>query len=539
KARRQLERSLYSQLETVEGQASKLGYYELLGDYRLAEAHQNAIRKVTAEQVMFVAGRYFKLKNCSLVAYLPRQQDASPATESQVAGALKTRLKDVARRKTAPAEQTEKAGTTQAKSGSAARVDSTAATEKTVLVRLDNGVRVLVRRRPMIPLVSMLTMFKAGARLEKKGESGLSLLALRSLIKGSRSHHWEDIANKIEGFGGSIDSFSGFDTAGVSINILSRHLENVLPIYEDIVHQALYAESMVQKEKDKIAEEIAERKDTPFQYGMDNLFSNVFGDHPYSHPFLGREEDVRQLTSAKCKSWHKRMVVPENIVACFVGDITEEKAIELANRLYGHLARRPVPLPEGPAPGDAVHPGMHELSRPNFKQSVALVGFTAPVMMSEEAISLEVLNGILSGLGGRLFVELRDKRSLGYMTGAAFLPLKERSIFFGYANPAVEGIDEALEVIQRELDLVVREKVSDAELVRAKSWLTGSLIMKYQRNYAKAYSYAAYEILDFGYEVIDRLPQIIQRVTKEDILAAAGNVFHKDKAVLIKLIPEP
>jgi zinc protease len=539
KAKRQLEKLIYSQLETVEGQASKLGYYELLGDYRLAEAHQNAIKEVTPDQVAAVAGKYLEVENCSLVSYLPEDRGGQRPVKNQVERSMRECLQRTDKKeKSTAATHAELRNGRRPDYGDTTQAGASAGEEQITLARLDNGVRVLVKRRSMIPLVTMLTMFQAGARLEKSGESGLSLLTLRSILKGSRSYSAEEIAIAVEGFGGSIDSFSQFDTAGVYVNVLSKHLEDVLPIYGEVIHQALFEDRIIEKEKEKLLEEITERKDTPFQFGMDKLFENVFGDHPYSHPFLGREEDVKRLTSSRLKAWHESMIIPENIVICFVGDIAQEKAVELADKLYGHLARRTASELESEAPLVSVHPGLHEQSRSNLKQSVALVGFTAPPMMSKDAISLEVLNGILSGLGGRLFVELRDKRSLGYMTGSAFLPLKERSILFGYANPSVNGIDEAMEVIQHEFDLVTREKVTGEELTRAKAWLIGSLSIQHQRNYSKARVYSSYETLGFGYDVLDRMPAIIRSVTKEDILRAAAGIFDRNKAVLIKIIPE-
>jgi zinc protease len=539
KAKRQLQKTIYSQLETAEGQASKLGYYELLGDYRLAEAHQNAIKEVTSDQVAAVARRYFELKNCSIVAYLPQDMDEQKPGKDQVESSLqKCRRETSLEDPSTGRNHDEQEKVHQRERENSTRSFAAGDEDQTELVRLDNGIRVLVKRRSMIPLVTMGTMFQAGARLEKKGEAGLSLLTLRSIVKGTQSYQAEDIATMIEGYGGSLNSFSKFDTAGVYINVISRHLEDVLPVYMEIIHQPLFEDGLVEKEKGMLLEEITERKDTPFQFGMDNLFENVFGDHPYAHPFLGREEDVRRLKPAHLEAWHKKIVVPENIVVCFVGDITRERAVSLASKMYGHLGKQPVPSPVAEAPLFSIHPGLHEQSRAHLKQSVALVGFTAPPMMGEDAISLEVLNGILSGLGGRLFVELRDKRSLGYMTGSAFLPLKERSILFGYANPSEDGIDEALEVIQDEFDKVANETVTDEELARSKAWLIGTLSINHQRNYSKAYAYSMYETLGFGHDVLDRLPEMIQGVTKQDIQRAAAQVFDRKKAVLIKLIPE-
>jgi len=225
-------------------------------------------------------------------------------------------------------------------------------------------------------------------------------------------------------------------------------------------------------------------------------------------------------------------------VMVFVGDIDEEKAMSIAEDLAGDLPAGDVPEPDRHAPDTPVGPGLHERRRKNLKQAVGLVGFIAPPMMTPEAIALGVLDGIMTGLGGRLFHELRDKRSLGYMAGSSFASLKERSMFYGYSNPGPDGIDEAIDVIHNELEKVTREHVTDEELNRTKGWLIGSQTMKLQRNISQAIEYGMYEALGFGYDIVDRAPEIVAKVTREDILQAAAGVFQKDKAVTIKLIPE-
>ncbi len=118
------------------------------------------------------------------------------------------------------------------------------------------------------------------------------------------------------------------------------------------------------------------------------------------------------------------------------------------------------------------------------------------------------------------------------------MPLKERSIFYGYANPKPEGLQEAVDVILAELDRVTREPVTDRELARSKEWLIGTQAMKLQRNLAQAIDYGYYEALGYGYETVDRMAGMIQDVTTEDIRRAAAAVFDPNKAVCVKLTPQ-
>jgi zinc protease len=226
------------------------------------------------------------------------------------------------------------------------------------------------------------------------------------------------------------------------------------------------------------------------------------------------------------------------MVVMFVGDVEPDRARDIAEQLYGDLPKRQSPAPASLAPELPVAPGDYTFTRKELKQAVTLVGFLAPPMMSDDEVTLEVLNGVLTGLGGRLFVELRDKRGLGYMTGSALAPHLERSVFFGYANPGADGVEEAFRVILHELERVTREEVSEEELDRSKQWLVGSQIMQLQRNFSQAIAYGSYEALGFGWEAVERIPERVQRVSQADILGAAARVFQRDQAVLVRLLPE-
>jgi zinc protease len=538
KARRQIEKSMFSDLETMEGQASNLGYYELTGDYRLADEHREAIKRVTPDMLVSVARKYFHPDNCSLVGYLPGGAGGSILDGAESASAVEHVLgceggvsdMNAGNFVTVEATLDDTPGTV---------VNGTAADRSTVeSFALDNGLRVLLKRRTSVPVLSMITVFQGGSRLEPAGKSGLATLTHRSIPKGTSSFSADDVVRLVEGAGGSIESYADFDTSGIYVNVLSEYVDEVLPVFRGVVREPSFRAERVEQERSKLLEELAKRHDNPVQLSIDRLFAELFGPHPYSHPFAGEREEVARLTEADCSEWYRRVLVPENMVMMLVGDVAPDRARDIAERLFADLPRGTSPMPAEAAPQRPVAPGEHTIRRKDLKQAVTLVGYLAPPMMSDDEVALEVLNGVLTGLGGRLFVELRDKRGLGYMTGSALAPHLERSVFFGYANPGADGAGEALRVILHELERVAREEVNDGELERSKKWLVGSQIMQLQRNFSQAIAYGSYEALGFGWAAVERVPERVQRVSKKDIVRAAARVFARDQAVIVRLLPE-
>ena len=537
KARRQVERGMFRELETMEGQASNLGYYHLLGDYQLADRHREAIKRVTPEKVSEVARKYFHPDNLSLVAYTPKANGSGLVSEAAVTKIVNATLSSDGAVHDVTASSKHATHEHAAPAGRRARAKEAAVPQVTRFT-LDNGVRVLLKPRPDVPLVSMLTTFPGGGRFQPAGKSGLAMLTHRVVTKGSAKFSAEEIAARIEGLGGGIDSYSSFDTGGVAMGVLSEYAEDAVEIYRDVLRAPKFDPARVEQEKSRLLEELARRHDNPIQFTLDHLFRSTFGDHPYAYPFLGDAAQTKKLGAADCSEWYTSLLTPDRVVLSIVGDMTLERAQHIANRLLGDLPQGKAIASREAAPVGAVHPGEHVLRRAGIKQSVVFVGFPAPRLMSDEANALEVLNGVLTGLGGRLFVELRDKRSLGYMTGSAFNSFFQRGIFFGYANPGAEGVDEAVRVILHELDLVTREPVSDDEIALSKEWLTGSHIMELQHNGAQAAEYGIYETLGFGYETVDKIPASIRAVTRQQMMAVAKSVFDPKRAVIVRMLPE-
>lgn len=539
KARRQVERSMYSELETAEGQASILGYYEVLGDFRLAEEHREAVRRLTRRDILSAARRHLKLSNCSLVSYLPQGAASGGVTRESVKSALQAVIESggTSRPRLPRPSRCADGGRVRTRETSTETSEGRVHHPASRAV-LDNGVRVVCKRRTTVPLVSVLTVCQGGTRLEPRGKSGLSVLTAAVLLKGSQTYAADEIAATIEGLGGNIESFSWFDLSGLYLTTLREHLDEALEVYRDVARRPAFGRESVEHEKGRLLDELARRHDHPFTLSIDHMFAMAFGDHPYGRPFIGDEAQLAALSEKDCVEWHNATFVSENMVVVFAGDIEHEKAVECARRLFGDMPRSPLALAPATPPAKPVRPGMHELTRAKLNQAVGLVGFLAPPMLTEEAMSLGVLSGFMTGLGGRLFVELRDKRSLGYMAGSSFMPFKDRSLFYGYSNPSPDAIDEAIGVILNELERVKTELALDRELVRSKEWLSGSHVMKLQTNLAQAIEHGYYEVLGFGFEMVDRIPEMIRSVTKEDVRRAAAAVFDRGQAVCVKLVPK-
>src|SRR5215467_7857237 len=166
-------------LTTMRGQASDIGSNWLLTrNLDFSRDYLTAVQKVTLDDIRRVAAKYLVDQNLTVTSLNPK---------GSLAGKEET-AKPVA------------AGAVQK-------------------FELSNGLRLLVREDPRLPLVSVSAVFRSGLLAETSQTNGITRLTARVLLKGTKTRTAEQIADQIEAIGGSISSDAGNNSMSVSVHV--------------------------------------------------------------------------------------------------------------------------------------------------------------------------------------------------------------------------------------------------------------------------------------------------------------------------------
>jgi zinc protease len=101
------------------------------------------------------------------------------------------------------------------------------------------------------------------------------------------------------------------------------------------------------------------------------------------------------------------------------------------------------------------------------------MAFPGPARRDGDRAAAEVWAAVASGLGGRMFEALRDRRSLAYTVMASSWQRGRAGALITYIATSPEREDEARRAMLEELDRFTREPVSEGELKQAVSYLSG------------------------------------------------------------------
>ncbi len=502
--------AIYS-TETVQGEARKLGFYEAVaGDVWFEEKYMRRIEAVSSDDIMRAARKYFTPANVTVGAYLPETSDIKNVTKSS----LESLVRDALKSKEASTE-----------SG------------KVKKVVLSNGMTVLIKERHEVPVVAYRLVMLGGVRFEPAKYRGMNQLIARTIAKGTAKRSAEEISADAEGMAGSVGGFSGRDSTGVQGEFLSRYFDRGFELFSDVTINPTFPSDELEQQRREIISDIRRLKDRPAAYALDIFRQKLFSNHPYGTRVLGEEKTVKNVTRKTIVSYYRDLLVPRNMVLAVVGDVSPEDILPKIRRRFedipSNVLRMRPPVKES-VPKEITR----EQIRLERAQTQIVLGFMGPPLRSKDRFATDVLANVLGGQGGRLFVELRDKKHLAYSVGASSVEALDAGMFFLFMGTRPENREEAIESLIEEVEKVRSEPVYPEELERAKEYVAGSYEIGLQTAASQATNLALSERYGLGWQESLKYPEKVRAVTADDVWRAAKKYLRTDRYILVEILPE-
>ncbi|MDR2460688.1 MAG: insulinase family protein [Deltaproteobacteria bacterium] len=485
-----------------------LSSFEILhGDYRLKDAYLTLWSRLGDGDLMTLAEKIFRPENMTVVVILP--EDSTPLTVEEL-------LKDASALALPP-------------------LPPTLAEEKPRFeeISLENGVKVLYMRDSTLPLVELSAAVLGGRLAENEGKEGLNLLMASVWSKASKTKDSLTMAQAIDGLGITIDGFSGRNTTGLEGSFLSSNWRSGLSLYVDLLKNPAFNESDFAVKKAEQLDQILTMEESLAEKVFELLREGMYGNHPYSKDIVGTKESVEALTREDLVAAYNRLISPENLVFVVAGDINKDEFIAALQEELGDwkapVGSEKVSIPSPPAPIKELDFFSKDLDR---SQTHLAVGFLAPDIKSPDRPAMDVLNSLLSGMGGILFVELRDKKSLAYTVTSTYGPGLDVGSFAFYIATAPQKSGESLSGILEIIELMRKAPYDSEKVEGAKTNLIGKNVMSHitlGRLVGESLGFSLYgQELNFNDLYLDS----VRKVTPEDVQRVAQKYLVMEEAVV-------
>jgi zinc protease len=504
RAKRQIESSFVFNNTNVEDQAEQMAYDELgTGDPSYSRRYVARIKAVTAPQVLEIARKYFSGESLTTAIVRPRAAARAASVPAAVA----------------PAEP---------------------ATKPAQLVRLPNGMRLIIRENHSTPTVSIVAMGMAGTRLEPAAKAGVANLAARMLTRGTDKRNFEELSALVDDLGGELSAFSGYNSWGIQSQWLSRDWRKGLSLVRESMLSPAFPQEELTRVKAQVAAQLAEQQDDPNSAAALLLRKTFYGNSPYGRSSLGNPAALEKISREDLQKFWNAVLYPRSTVLAIYGDIDAEevkRAVAYDFRNFQREGRLPIAPPASP---ELTQFTMTEQAKPGLAQAALWFGYPSITIDNPDRYAIDVLDAALSGSslpGGRLHARLRDNQ-LVYVVHAYNQPALEPGMFVIYAATTAEKREQVQNIIEEEVQKVRNTDISEEELSRAKSMAIAAHAIDNQSNAAQAQNSASNELFGLGYNEDIRYGAGVSRVTLEDVRRVAQKYLRPEAAALAVVAPQ-
>jgi len=399
---------------------------------------------------------------------------------------------------------------------------------------LSNGIVVHLAEDRTLPLVSGVAYVEAPGLYDPDdlaGLAGFTAALLREGGAGGRSPATIDAA--LERLAASVEASSSDVLANVSFSALSDTLDEVVPIWRDVLVAPGFDPERIEVQRSRQLEAIRRVVDDPVQLAVREFQRRIAGDHPAGR--YPTEATIGAIDRSDLVAFHRAYYGPSTTVLAVAGDFEADEMLARLEREFGGWQVDVAAPPELPAYDPTPERRIY-LAQKELQQSIVLVGQPAMYAYQGPYTAFTVANDILGagGFGSRLFTEIRTRRGLAYATGSQLTQgFEVPGTFLAYAFTRVDATAEVLELLLAELDRLRDEGVTQAELERSVTTLVNSSVFRDVSVAAVAQRAARVELLDLPDGYFARHVEQMQALAPGDVQAAARQVVDPESLVIL------
>jgi zinc protease len=401
---------------------------------------------------------------------------------------------------------------------------------------LDNGVRVIAKHSGATPAVTVHASFEAGTVFDPPLEPGVAHFVSRTIDRGTTSHAADDIAERLDFRGVSLAITVNRHALSLVCTCLVEDLDPILETLADIVMHPAFPDREVETRRGEIVTMIRQDEDNPAAMAAEGLLSLLYGPvHPYGRRPRGTVETVDRISRSVMQAFHAARCTPNALSLVIVGDLDPKRGIESADRAFAGWNAAPAVGPQFPPIEPRRERRVCVMPMMNKAQADIAYGFTTITRSDPAFHAYGLMNNILGeySIGGRLGDSIRERQGMAYYVFSALDanvvpgPLLIRA----GVNPA--NVDRALASIDEEIARMAAEGPTDRELAESRQFLIGSLPRRLETNVGIANFLQMVEFFDLGMDYDLRVPDVLARVTRDDVHAAARAVLDPSRAAVV------
>lgn len=406
-------------------------------------------------------------------------------------------------------------------------------------------------------LVNVSTWVKTGSINENDQNNGISHFLEHLMFKGTSKHEAGYFDRTLEAKGAIVNAATWKDYTFYYVTLpkgenccdlnlaIELHadmmLDPVLPYDEIGAPFDLNEEVKVKRERHVVIEEIRMRKDQAWTKVYNTCNHNMYSKHPYKRDVIGTPEIISQVTRDDIMNYYQTFYTPENMTTIIVGDFNHEEILKKIEKEFDFKGRKNAPqvIREIDMPVQATK---YVEDKAHVNTSYAMFGWLGPKASDlKETICLDLIDIILGdGTSSRLYQNLVEKlpEQIFNVIDCEHYQFKDGNNFFIQANFKPEKKDEALELVKDQLSSLLTDRITDAELQKAKKKTKTKFAYSAETVSEIGENIGYYATVCDNLKLVEDYLKDLEEITVEDLENVIKKYLNINNAVISVLVPE-
>ena len=412
--------------------------------------------------------------------------------------------------------------------------EETGPQEGVLRATLQNGLKVVIVRNSLAPVVTTMVNYLVGSVEAPEGFPGMAHAQEHMMFRGSPGLSADQLAGIIAAMGGNFNADTQQTVTQYFLTVPSADLDVALHIEAVRMSGVLDSEKLWAQERGAIEQEVAQDYSSPEFIFYTKLLADLFKGTPYEESPLGTVASFDKTTGQMLKKFHDTWYAPNNAVLVVVGDVVPDAALAEVKKHFDHIPVKNIP----PKPTFHLEPVKPETIRLSTDESygLAIIAFRLPGYDSPDYAPCRVLADALSNQRSTLFELVPEGKALFAGFELDTMP----QVGLGYAMAAFPRGADA-EGLVKQMQTILADSLKKglpADLVEAAK-KTRRTKAELNKNSVRGLAMAWSDALALqGKESPEDVVQAIERVSVEDVNRAASTYLDMEHSVVTILTPE-
>ncbi|ATX65109.1 M16 family metallopeptidase [Roseinatronobacter bogoriensis] len=388
-----------------------------------------------------------------------------------------------------------------------------------------------------IPFVSLELIFPGGAALESDAQAGVVNLMTSLLSEGAGDMDAQAFAARSEELATRIRFDSGRDSVSVSVRFLTEDADEVIDHLRLALTEPRFDEDAIARTRGQLLAQLRRDVLDPNTIASRAFARAAFQDHPYGRESNGTPETVGALDRDALVAAHQGAITRDRVYIGAAGDISADALGELLDRLFEGVPETGWDMPDRAE--FLAEPGMEVIDF-NGPQSVIAFGHAGIARDDPEFLTAFVVNEVFGGgrFGTRLMRSLREERGLTYGIGAFLSSGALGESYQGRLSTDNANVEIVIDLLREEWAQIASEGVTEEELARIQTYLTGAYPLRFDGNSSIASIMASMQYQGFDIDYVNRRNDMISALTLDEVNDLASRLYNPE-ALFFVVVGQP